>query len=121
MSLARGVSFLNWAWVRAVADIIAATGVIISLFYLGWQLRRTARTVRAATLHSITSDASQLNNMLAGNAEFTKVILAGYDGEELCRIDAYRFRRFMHSYFRFHENLYFQSYRFPIACYRVTA
>ena len=99
---------MNWQAVSAVADILAATGVIISAIYLVRQLRGAVQAVRASTMQSITSDASQFNYLFFGSAEFTKIILTGYNDEYLDMVDAYRFRRFMHSYFSFHENLHFQ-------------
>jgi hypothetical protein len=45
---------MNWDAIAAVAEILAASGVVISLFYLGIQIRAQNRESRLAAMHEIS-------------------------------------------------------------------
>jgi hypothetical protein len=45
---------MNWNAIAAVAEILAASGVVISLFYLGIQIRAQNRESRLAAMHEIS-------------------------------------------------------------------
>lgn len=45
---------MNWTAISAIADILAATGVIISLVYLAVQIRNQNKESRIAVIHSLT-------------------------------------------------------------------
>jgi hypothetical protein len=42
---------MNWDAAGAIADILAAAGVIISLFYLATQIRQNTKALRSASYH----------------------------------------------------------------------
>ncbi|MEH6637017.1 MAG: hypothetical protein V7700_15960 [Halioglobus sp.] len=45
---------MNWDAIAAIAEILAATGVVISLFYLGTQIRAQNRESKLAAMHEIS-------------------------------------------------------------------
>ncbi len=44
---------MNWSAVQAVAELVAATGVIVSLAYLATQVRQNTRSIRAAATQDL--------------------------------------------------------------------
>ena len=48
---------MNWDAIGASAELFAAFGVIVSLVYLGFQLRDNSNQVRASTITALSSEA----------------------------------------------------------------
>ena len=71
---------MNWDAIAAIAEILAATGVVISLFYLGSQIRAQNREIRLAAMHEISEafrdsygqfrDGDLAELFVRGNANF---------------------------------------------------
>ena len=51
---------MNWEVAAAIAEVIGATGVIVSLVYLAVQIKDSNRVARAQSRHSITDFINQL-------------------------------------------------------------
>lgn len=45
-------------------DVVTGLGVILSLVFVGWQIRGTTNAVRGATLQGITDQVLELNSLL---------------------------------------------------------
>jgi hypothetical protein len=71
---------MNWDATAAIAEILAAIGVVISLFYLGRQIRAQNRESRLAAMHEISEafrdsygqfrDGELAEIMVRGNVDF---------------------------------------------------
>jgi len=60
---------VNLEAVNAVAQLIAATGVIVSLFYLAAQIRQNTRSMRAVVVDSLAHSLVDLLGPHALNPE----------------------------------------------------
>lgn len=58
--------------INAVAQLIAAIGVIASLFYLGVQIRQNTKSMRAVVVDSLAHSLIDLLAPQASNIEFTR-------------------------------------------------
>jgi hypothetical protein len=71
---------MNWDAIGAIGEIVGASGVVISLFYLGMQIRGQNRETRLAAMHEINSafresysafnDGEIADIFVRGNADF---------------------------------------------------
>ncbi|HSK17861.1 MAG TPA: hypothetical protein VK912_01875 [Longimicrobiales bacterium] len=74
---------MNWEAIGATADVVAATGVIITLGYLAIQIRQNTRAIRGATLNAITQHMQYENRWSADiGASFRKAIHQPQDMDE---------------------------------------
>ena len=99
---------MNWDAIGAIAELLGAIGVILSLVYLSVQIRQNTRSARASTFQSIASDAAHFNALVVSDAGFTRLFIAAAGGDRVPDDDYFRFHRFVGTFFRFHDNLYFQ-------------
>ena len=70
----RKLTLAEWA---SVAEIIAAVGVVVSLFFVGIEVRRNTSAVQAATLQSVLDIARQQVLLMASNPELNRIAMAG--------------------------------------------
>ena len=76
---------MNWEAVGAIAELIAAIGVIVSLLYLAMQIRQNTASVRASTYQDFTRESADTTRHMVfdGNLleEFTPILQGarGYD------------------------------------------
>jgi len=71
---------MNWEAIGAVGELLAASGVVISLFYLGTQIRAQNRESKLAAMHEISEayrdsygqfrDSELAEFFARGNADF---------------------------------------------------
>ena len=66
----------EWA---SIAEIIAAVAVVISLFFVGSEVRRNTRAVQAASLQSVIDIARQQILLMASNPELNRIAMIGDD------------------------------------------
>ena len=64
----------EWA---SVAEIVAAGAVVVSLFFVGFEIRRNTRATQAATLQSAIDIARQQVLLMASNAELNRISMVG--------------------------------------------
>jgi len=63
---------VNLETVNAIAQLLAATGVIASLFYLAAQIRQNTRSMRAVVVDSLAHSLIDLLGPQAFDVEFTR-------------------------------------------------
>jgi hypothetical protein len=56
---------MNWDAIGAVSDLVGSVGVIVSLIYLGAQIRQNTRSVQAGTFQSVTEGLAAASFQLA--------------------------------------------------------
>jgi hypothetical protein len=79
------MSIQDWA---AIAEIVGALFIVITLLYLAIQIRDSNREARAATLHAVLDSENQFNAMVAEHAGTWDKVVNGEplsDGEETRR------------------------------------
>ena len=100
---------MNWEAVGAIAELLGAIGVIISLVYLAIQIRQNTRSSRAATFQAVVSDAQRINALVIENEDIARLRRVGFvEPEKLNPDELVRFHRLLGTYFRFQDNLWQQ-------------
>ena len=100
---------MNWDAIGAVAELVGAIGVIVSLVYLATQIRQGARAQRAATLQAVSESITQAGEELARD-ERVGLFLRGLDDfSSLADEDRFRVHLVLVGLFRRFENLVLQE------------
>jgi hypothetical protein len=98
---------MNWDALGAGAELLGALGVIVSLIYLGAQIRLQNRESR---LHSVSEAIRQFNDVLAGlahNSDLTDIWVKGLTSFDNLEIhEKVRFSSHVGRVFRVIEGLY---------------
>ena len=91
-----------------VGEFVGAIGVVLSLLYLGVQIRQNTKSVRASTHHttSVAGNAVQLAFAEAGVGEL--VLKAGRAYADLTPAERFRFTMLMRAFLSFQEDVYLQ-------------
>lgn len=93
----------------ALAQVISAVGVIISLIYLAVQVRQNTRAVRNSTHHHLTVTRLDYVGMVVQNPELSHILHRGsQDLTTLSAEERYRFSLLMYYLFSAGENFYYQ-------------
>jgi hypothetical protein len=100
---------MNWDAVGAVAELLGAVGVILSLVYLAAQIKQNTRASRASTIQQWAVTSSVEKQSVIGDAEFAKILVEG--GSESAKLDAVeqvQFRLYWIQVFNTFEFLFLQ-------------
>lgn len=73
---------MNWEVVGAVAELLGAVGVILSLVYLGGQIRHNTKTAQSAILESAGTRSLNLAKFIASEADLSDLVSGGLSGEK---------------------------------------
>lgn len=103
---------MNWDAVGAIAELLGALGVILSLAYLGVQIRQNtrqltvhSRELRIAAIDSIASSFSRFRDPLIRDPELAALWLRGNeDYNALDPVEKVRVGRLMQELFWAHQN-----------------
>lgn len=99
---------MNWDAIGATAEFLGAIGVVVSLFYLGSQLRRNSRALEAATNQAV-ADATQERLLApAQNSELAAAFSKSQTGESLSPTQETQLAFFSRATFRGIQNTFFQ-------------
>ena len=100
---------MNWEAVGAVAEMVAALGVIGSLLYLGFQIRAQNRESRLNAVHNTTDQYNSFIGDLATNQGLAEVFLKGsVDMTSLDQVETLRYSSQLGRTFRIVESMYAQ-------------
>jgi len=101
---------VNWDAVGAIAELLGALGVIVSLGYLAQQVRHNTRSVRAAAYQSWFASYDSLSDLLLGDAELDALAHRGAeDPLGLTPDERQWFFGVLRRGFRQFESLYYQQ------------
>jgi len=96
--------------VNAVAQLIAATGVIVSLFYLAAQIRQNTKSLRSVVVDSLTSLLINLLGPQASDPKLTRAFAsATEDWHGASEEDRIRAIAVLFALFKLFENAWFQQ------------
>ena len=70
---------MNWEAIGAGAELLAAVGGVVAIFYLAVQIRINTRAVRSASIDSWVTAISLGNQALASTDEFIATATDNYD------------------------------------------
>ena len=101
---------MNLETVNAVAQLIAATGVIVSLFYLAAQIRQNTKSQRSVVVDSLTSSLINLLGPQASDPKLTRAFAsATEDWHGASEEDRIRAIAVLFALFKLFENAWFQQ------------
>lgn len=101
---------LSLSVIYETAQIVGSMAVVTSLAFVGLELRRNTRVTRAASHHAVTASLNELNMFWAGNAEVTRIWLAGLrDRNALPPDECWRFDSMLRSYLHVCETMFIQA------------
>ncbi len=94
----------------SLGEFVAALATLATLVYLALQIRQNTRETRAASHHAITDVMNKTNHLLIGDAELTRIWVAGQvDRGALSEEERERFDLLMLSYFHVFDTLHYQA------------
>jgi hypothetical protein len=76
----------------AIAQIIASIAVIVSLIYVGIQIRQNTRTTRLAAVQAVQEAIGRTEELIIGNAEFAEILRSGLNASTADLPDTHRIR-----------------------------
>jgi len=92
-----------------VAEIISVVAVVISLIYVGIQVKQNTQAVRNSTLQNISENQLNVHGLIAAHGDLADIVFkaATGDGSEQ-GTEKFRFTAWMHTAVRSLENAYYQ-------------
>lgn len=93
-----------------VAEVIAAAAVVISLVYVGRELRSNTSAVQGAAIQAIaTTDAAALMTVASDSALSEIVRIGRSEPSKLSDADAFRYSLYMRQFWLSFQNIYQQT------------
>jgi hypothetical protein len=83
---------MNWEAIGAIANVLAAVGVIATLIYLSIQIRQNNKQLRGAATIAVYDYQRGLTDTLTNDQELYKIALRG--NEDLDSLDSWEKQRF---------------------------
>ena len=99
---------MNWEAIGAIGEVVGATGVILSLLYLAYQIKGDARAKRAATVHDQSNAYRDFLQTLSTDEDLANIYLRGLrDTTELDEAELVRFLSALGFLFRVFDEAYY--------------
>jgi hypothetical protein len=100
---------MNWDAIQAIAELSAAFGVLLSLVYVGIQIRQNTASLRAGAVARSSELLSQLRSSLWRDPDVANLWDQALSGAEIeDRARGIRLRHFMVALARDHEAVFYQ-------------
>jgi hypothetical protein len=100
---------VNWDAVGAVAELIGAMGVVVSLAYLAVQVRSNTRSAQAATYQSMTQGVFDMNREIFANPELASFLERARTADEpFDPVEQRRWEAYCSTHFRHFDNIFHQ-------------
>ena len=99
---------MNWDAIGAIAEIIGAIAVVVTLIYFSLQIRQYNRGLRSSTFHATMHEFNQINIQQL-DPSLTGLLEQGLaDPDSLTETEKYQFGWIMRVYVNIWENMYQQ-------------
>jgi hypothetical protein len=72
---------MNWDALVAISQIVASVGVVISLIFVGLQIKQNTRALQRAEHNSTMEQWTVIRQAIAQNREIAELMTAGLQGE----------------------------------------
>jgi len=103
------VNAVNWDALGAIANLLAAMGVIATLIYLAVQIRQNTRAVRSSSVQSLVQSLSATSEAVLANDYIIPIMLKANAGlETLTEEESARLHFLLVMTLRRFEGVYFQ-------------
>jgi hypothetical protein len=90
---------MNWEAINAVSQLVSSIAVVMSVLYLGLEVRRSTRVAKVAAQDAAASAVREVTNTFMENAEMSRIWGAGL--EDLAQLSAEDQARFFHATHQF--------------------
>ena len=98
---------INWDALGAIGEILGSVGVLISLLYLGSQMRHSAAETRDASIHSVMQLAIQFRTE-SYKGELADIRLKVALNESLSQLESMKFEGYLSALFELNELVFVQ-------------
>jgi len=103
---------IDWVAVEAVGQIVGAVAVVISLLYLGAEIRQNALATRAHTAHDAVAALRDFNEACVADPKVERIFRLGAEGLScLSQEERGQFAHLAFNFFKTAEDLHFQFVR----------
>ena len=99
---------MNWGAVAAIAELLAALGVLASLLYLAHQIKQNTRVGMSVARQGISNLAVDGGALLAGNSEVSELFHRAITGGHLEGHEKLRLQALCYTLMRQYENIHYQ-------------
>lgn len=100
---------MNWDAIQAVAELIAAFGVLASLVYVGNQIRQNTQAVRSATAQAVHDNYAAWYEGYANDPALMKIAVDGLrDYRALNEVEKAQFIALFMQFLSYSQNAFFQ-------------
>ena len=90
-----------------LGSIIGAMAVVISLFYVAYQIRQNTNTVRSATAQAVHENYASWYHLLAGDSELSQITVNGLrDYASLSEMEKARFVATFMAFLSYSQNAF---------------
>ena len=90
----------------AVGELIGGAAIIVSLIYVGVQIKQNTATWRAQSINQVNSQYGALMSQIALNSELATIYRVATEGGELEPDQATRYRAYLSAFFAYLEELH---------------
>jgi hypothetical protein len=98
---------MNWEAIRTISEVVGALAVVLSLVYVGVQIRQNTRQVKVATHDGTTRDFRQFTRQMLASG-LTQVFARGLeDHASLSEEQKLEFAFMMYDVFKAFENVHY--------------
>ena len=98
---------MNWEAFGAIAELVAAAAVVISLLYVSLQLRAGRRELQTSTRDSVFRQLQEFNHVVMGDPDLADIFQRGSaDMNALEPGEKARYTHTMYSFFKVFENMH---------------
>src|SRR6476619_2913609 len=74
---------MNWDGIVAISQLVAAVGVILSLLFVGLQIKQNTRALQRAEHNSTMEQWTVIRQAIAQNRDVAELMTAGLHGERI--------------------------------------
>lgn len=93
-----------------IAEVVAAVAVIISLIYVGRELRSNTAAVRAASVQAVSGISSETLLTVASDSALSRIRMVGSrDLANLTELETYRYGTLQRQFWLIMQNVYLQN------------
>ena len=100
---------MNWEAIGAIGEILGATAVVATLFFLAIQIRASNALAAAERRDRTFEQMSRLRHLLASNPDLARIWRLGCLGESLSEDDYLRFNQVAYDHFLLWRSAYHRA------------
>jgi len=99
---------VNWEAISAASEVVGATAVIVSLIYIGREIRLNTNAERAATRHAIAETIMSGPMQIVASDTLAELMHRSFSGAELKPEERLRLAGYAYATMRNWENIHYQ-------------